>query len=552
MACAIQRDQIAGVKPFCFASRAIKASCLIAIVVVLALFGQVAEAEDFLTYWQGPSHGDWNDPLNWTNGLPTASRAACISNGAYADVISGVAVADLVSIEDGGLRLNGTGQLDTGLLTVAKDSSSIFDLGDSATLNCSSLTVGTTAVGLFNQTGGINTITGALALSTRNGSADSTYNLSAGQLSEQSLALSATPHGRTAYFNQSGGTHHVTGDMTMVRNSRYTLSGGQFAVDGKVAIHGGTLAWYGGTLTTPEISFFGGSSYLLLGTSIDFYQLAGGVLPNGTVLTDFQYACIGVGDGSTMTHDTGVVSMGRDFLLGTAAGSYTLNVTGTAGLQTGHYVHVGFEGSGVLNLSDSTQLTTEQVHVGTDVVGSISPGHDGVVNQTGGTVEASNLLVKRGPTDGSPAYHLSGTGQLTTTGYSMIGSGTSPNPNTSTSPVATHEALFRQSGGQHTTDRLYVGRTSSNTIGAYELTGGELVAGEISVGHPSYSPFQSFPGSVGRFSQSGGVVTAGTLTVNSVSRYEFTGGTCQFDDATISGEFDFLGSSALLIFADGI
>ncbi|MBT3199745.1 MAG: PEP-CTERM sorting domain-containing protein [Phycisphaerales bacterium] len=486
--------------------------------------------------------------MNWTNDLPTDMRLAYIRNGTYADVTYGTAAAGLLDINDGGLLLDGTGQLDIGILQIARDGASVFDLGGLGVLDCGSLTLGIDGLGTFNQTGGVNTVTGALNIATDRGGSGSTYNLSAGQLSVQALGLGVK---REAYFNQSGGVHRVTGQAMLTKGSHYTLSGGQFIAENGIELDYGKLAWYGGTLDTPEISFAGGSSYLSLGANVDFHQLANGALPNGTLLTNFELACISLGGDATMNHNAGMVSMGRDLLLGNSSGSYTLNITGAGELQTIHYVHVGYEGRGALTLSDSAQLTTDQVHVGTDVIGDTSPGQIGVVTHDGGRLEAARLSVMRGPSDGSPAYDLRGTGQLTT-GSSTIGSGASPNPGTSNSPIVTHEALFRQSGGRHETNNLYVGRFSSNSIGAYELTGGLLEADVVKVGHPSYSPFQVYPGSVGRFSQSGGTLTARTLEVSSVSRYEFTGGVCQFDDATIEGEFDFLGSNASLVFTDGI
>jgi outer membrane autotransporter protein len=141
-------------------------------------------------------------------------------------------------------------------------------------------TVGYQGLGTFNQNGGSNTLTGDLTLGDWT-SGNGTYNLSGGSLSARSEIIGSFGSG---VFNQSGGTNTVTGDLRMGdqpgRTGAYNLSGGSlFTANTIVGNMGeGTFTQTGGSHTvshTLTLAAIPGSSGI--------YNLQGGSLTAGTV-----------------------------------------------------------------------------------------------------------------------------------------------------------------------------------------------------------------------------------------------------------------------------
>ena len=124
-----------------------------------------------------------------------------------------------------GLVLSGTGavSLGGGTLTTNDTASGI----SSGSLSANGVNIGTTATGVFTQSGGTNTISNALYLGSNAGSSG-TYSLSgAGQLSAPNEYV-AYNYG-TGTFAQSGGTNAIAGYLSLGYNSgssgTYILSG---------------------------------------------------------------------------------------------------------------------------------------------------------------------------------------------------------------------------------------------------------------------------------------------------------------------------------------
>ena len=109
--------------------------------------------------------------------------------------------------------------------------------------------------GTFNQYGGSHTVGGDLYLGYNSGSSG-TYNLS-GDPSASILTVNGKEYigyYGTGMFNQSGGSHTVTGALTISENpgtssGTYNLSGGTLTVNGGIT-NNDTLNYSGGTLTT--------------------------------------------------------------------------------------------------------------------------------------------------------------------------------------------------------------------------------------------------------------------------------------------------------------
>ena len=106
-------------------------------VIVLAAFVLPATANT-TTNWTFTT-GDWFTPSHWDNGLPDLTNGAQINNGGTAQIMSGSAVADYVT-----LGFNGS---DSGTLSVS-------GVGTMLTTNNRSLDVGADGTGTVNITGG--------------------------------------------------------------------------------------------------------------------------------------------------------------------------------------------------------------------------------------------------------------------------------------------------------------------------------------------------------------------------------------------------------------
>ena len=135
-------------------------------------------------------------------------------------------------------------------------------------------------VGVFNQSGGINTVTDSLTLGYRNGS-NGTYNLSGGSLVSDFESVGFQGLGT---FNQSGGSNSVTGDVVLgdwtTGNGTYNLSGGSLSTANTVVGNWGEGTFFqtGGSHTVSQtltLAAIAGSSGI--------YDLQGGSLTAGTV-----------------------------------------------------------------------------------------------------------------------------------------------------------------------------------------------------------------------------------------------------------------------------
>ncbi|MDV6340997.1 PEP-CTERM sorting domain-containing protein [Nitrosomonas sp. Is24] len=332
------------------------------------------------------------------------------------------------------------------------------------------------ATGIFTQSGGTHTVSDILSIGL---GGFGTYTLNAGSLSTKSESIGSTFYrdpmvvGGTGIFTQSGGTHTVSGILSIgigeASTGKYDLNAGSLSA-GSEHIYSGTFNQTGGTNTVNRLTLG------LVGSS-GIYNLSA-----GSLLADIEF--IGQGDGSHYLPD----------------GHGDLTQSGGMHTVRGE-LFIGYDGGvGTYNLS-AGDLLADSEFVGSgryfDNIGS------GYFTQSGGTHTVIHDFIV-GNYFGSASYYLSA-GSLSVSSE-FIGGG------------VFSSGTFIQSGGTNTvSDILSIGSGVEST-GKYDLNAGSLSVGsEFIGGGPCCSA------STGTFNQTGGVHTiAGLMTNNGV--YNHSGG----------------------------
>jgi hypothetical protein len=393
--------------------------------------------------------------------------------------------------------------------------------------------IGHTEAGIFNQSGGSNSISGSggqLVVGYNSGSSG-TYNLSAGALT---VALNEIiGHFGNGTFNHSGGsnttanlylanqpnsigTYNLSNGATLtVTGSEYdgvlgagvfNQTGGVHTINGATALYigsgsgggSGTFTLSGGTLIlansnaavyvgyTEPGSFFqsGGThtcSYLALGTGASpspatatlgtgAYALTGGTL-NATVSEDIGQVYTG-----TFTQTAGL-NHTRDLIIADTPFLTATSVTGTGGNPNGSYLLSG----GALTVDDIELVANE------------GPA---TLVQNGGTNTAEYLYI--GANVGGNGTYTLNAGVLAVTGAENVG-------------ILGAGSLFQNGGVHNVAGMLSVGFPQGNSAGSLVLSGGSLSAGSVSIS------------SHGAFTLTSGVLTATSLVNNGL--YAQSGGT---------------------------
>ena len=490
------------------------------------------------TYWQHDpaTPGDWFDPLNWSNGVPMFLSKAYIDNNGTADINAGKALAADLYVgynagQSGSVEFSGSGQW-TGAVWMGGISSTTLYLGynpgstgtcelsDSANINSTEEYVGYGGTGTFTQTGGTNTISGALLLGESNGSG--TYNLaSGGQLSADTIELGPGP----SHFNQSGGT--VTAKSLIVtQNSAYSFSGGtldlsrQFTCAGTFNFQSQstTLSFpvsgivnLNGVVNASQASLVCGPSSLIIYnpaappeaifktvTSTGFAMAAGSsvAIPSGR-------SVIGWGDITGHFNVDGLLD-GSDRALN-LTGGLTVSPAGQVNLRTGSLI-----------LDSDASSLAGTLYARYEYIGDTAPAS---ISQSSG-LNAVTWNINVGGVDSDPGgestYNLSGTASLSAKNLNVgwHGNGT-----------------FNQNGGIITISESLSLGTYYGGSGAYNLTGpGLLVTGGISLGD----------GAPSLFNQTSGQVSTGRVGITSGSQYILAGGTLSISGSIVGpGLMDF-------------
>jgi autotransporter-associated beta strand protein/T5SS/PEP-CTERM-associated repeat protein len=339
--------------------------------------------------------------------------------------------------------------------------------------------VGDAGIGIFKQTGGDNTVTSNLYIGNLEqlglGFSVGTYTLS-GTSSTLSAANTYVGYEGIGTFNQSGGTHTVTGELDLghdaTGNGTYNLSGGTVSANSiSVGYSGaGTFAQTGGTNTVTTLLDLGSQP-----NSSGSYSLSGEDSQLSTANT-------GVGDRApgAFNQAGGTHTISSNLVIGSAAsGVYTLS-DGSLSAAT---EYVGQYAAGTLTQSGGTNTVSGDLYIGLGA-GDHNPLAHGTYNLGDGSLSASNEYV--GLSASSGTFSQTGGGNTASNLYIGVNAGFSGSysldgDDSTLSTVATvvgsnGSGAFTQAGGAHSISGNLVLGNSSTGSGTYELDGGSLAA----------------------------------------------------------------------------
>jgi hypothetical protein len=409
-----------------------------------------------VTVWTGADGtSSWSDPNNWSNGEPGSASLVTINsssstvfnvtydyagkavtlNSLTVDLTSGGGATNTLTIPADNLKSinelvgsSGAGSGGNGTINQTGGSNSPTSLymgynptdtgtyslsNDGSSLSASNEYVGFSGTGIFNQSGGTNTISVASNPEDNNyyfaigygSAANGTYNLSGGALLVSGVGMEEYVGDTTGTgtFVQTGGTHTVSGGdiLSVGPNGNYSLDAGSLSVTGVESVggtsgHTATFTQTGGTNSIATGGLELGFSSGLIGV----YNLSG----TATLTVTSSNEIIGENGIGTLTQTGGVNKIvsnagSSNFMsLGYFSGS-TGTFTLSGGSATiGPTLYVGGPGtsgtgggSGVLTVSGTSSLT-----IGGTLTAFNTPGS--AVNFSGGTIVASALNFNGTPT----------------------------------------------------------------------------------------------------------------------------------------------------------
>ena len=382
------------------------------------------------------------------------------------------------------------------------------------------------------------------------------------------------------------GTIHYPGTPILVSSGQaYT---GAFSVNDMLTCQGALSVVSGGSINLNSGVLISGTGNANLGNGAYFVENAASGIQGGSLTASYGY--VGYSGTGTFNQvagtntDSGSFFNGGVFLGYNAGANGTYNLSGTATLST-YTEAVGYNGVGTFNQSGGANSTSffSPLYIGYNTgsrgvynlsgTGSLSGGEyvgnsgSGTLNQSGGTNNPGTIYI--GYNAGSiGVYNLSGPGLLTGTlyvgnsgngsftqtggtnnaGTIYLGAGAGGNGTyTLSAPgllTASAENIgysssgqFLQTSGTNNVGSLYLGNNSGG-IGSYLLSASGLLTA-------SAAEYVGISGS-GTFTQSGGSNSAVLLSIGSLGRYKFSGGTLQVGGLSNQGVFDGTGSSGLL------
>jgi len=363
--------------------------------------------------------------------------------------------------------------------------------------------------GTFTQTGGQNS---AFDLylgydeGVNNDGATGSYTLSAGTLTvSNGEGIGSSTNNVTATFDQTGGTHTVTGYLNVGSGSNgsacFSLSGGTLTVQRypSIALGGESI----GTGDAP-------GTFKQTGGANSAYKLALGDYARGSGTYEFSDGSLTVSAGE----DLGFSSTG---IFNQSGGTHSVNGS----------LLVGIRAFGAFNLSGDGSLTVTTAPFGDSSIGSSGPG---LFTQSGGTFKTNGSLTLGTDSSGSGTNILSG-------GTFIVGS--------AERIALSGQGALVQTGGTHYvngtgTNGLYLALNPGST-GTATLSGGLLsVAASEYVGLRGTGSFTQSAGthtigsslvvsanagsSTGTFNLQGGNLSAASLTVNQGGSLTQTGG----------------------------
>ena len=397
---------------------------------ILLSSGGIAIAQ---TSWNAPA-GDWSDANRWTAGIPISDANAIISNGGTATISQPGETCKYLYL---GTQSSQSGSVNQTSGTLMSSQTEY---------------VGYSGTGVFTQSGGNNTASGALCV---------------------------------GYMSGSTGRYRLNGTGTLTVNP-----GGSLRVGAGSGV--GRFEWFGGALMSPDLSV-GSNGTLAIGFNFDAGLLANGSLFDGAA-PDLSSATLEITNGATVTEgnstslsvgalQVGSLSgVGRFEWFGGTLTSPVLTVGSNGTLAIGFNFDAGSLANGSLSHGSAPKLssgTLETTSGATATLGSATSltlsglqvggrNGPGIFTQTDGNSTISGTLYLGYNNISTGTYQLSGNGNLTA-GSEIVGYTTAD--------------LFAQCGGRNTVTTLYLGYYSAVTSGTYQLGGtGILVAGTEYVG----------------------------------------------------------------------
>jgi hypothetical protein len=355
-----------------------------------------------------------------TTGTYTLSGSGSLSVGEIEDV--GVFGVGLFNQSGGSSTINDSGSFTVALgIGYGNGSTGTYLLSNTATLTVAGnewLGGGSSAAGgtgIFNQSGGTNTIIGPEELALGSGSAGAGTYILSGTGTVNAGGSEYVGFYGTGIFNQSGGLNHVpnffaVGEMAGSTGS-YTLSGGTLT---------GGLFEYVGDSGSGSFNQSGGANNV---ATLDLARLAGStgtyVMTNGTLNVEDED--IGVASNGTFNQSGGLNAVGSDFsslIIGVNSGvTGTYNLTSTGSLTVGgfnSYEFIGYSGTGIFNQTGGSNTTTTVLFIAYNSGSAAYTLSGGVLSapaiDVGGSTTASGgtgtLTIKQ-------TGQLAGTGSLT-------------------------------------------------------------------------------------------------------------------------------------------
>jgi len=190
--------------------------CLMCLVLIIVLAGNVQASTDYVD----DGSGLWNDAANWTNGIPTLTEWAKISNASgsghqTAIINSGY---DAVSLKTHvGYSGGGTLTINGGTLTMPDASNCDLLLGKSGGAGTLNMNSGTINIGRDLEVAG---------------GATGTINMTGGTINVGEDFMIPEVAGSTAEVHLDGGTIIVDGSLTMGATGSLDIQDGELRLDG--------------------------------------------------------------------------------------------------------------------------------------------------------------------------------------------------------------------------------------------------------------------------------------------------------------------------------
>jgi len=457
-----------------------------------------------------------NNTLILSNGSVTVSAGESIGGGlvTYPANVS-IEVGRQISIGGGVFNQNGgintiTGSANNLILGYSADTMGTYILSGGTVSVAGNEEVGDKGSGLFNQTGGLNTISGALSVSSLD-SNYSTYNLSDPEWPDCTLMLTSSGYNFTI---GAAGQFNIYGNINTPPANTLPAPGEPPSLP---------LTYEGGYLQDPLGAFNGPGQIMNDGGYVDPVELD----LTGSFTQVGGIANIG------QINDDGAISISGGLVVATTGEYVGNNATGTFTLSGGYNIIGSGNGLVVGNNSGSTgsytlSATGVLTSGGSEIIGLSGVGG---FDQTGG----SNTIATNGffyvtlgnNADSTGSYTLSGTGTLSSS-YEFVG--------------AAGVGTFNQSGGLNTVAVSVSIGNNPGGVGFYAMSAGALTTAQIADG----------PVGTATFTQTGGIVTVGAggmqlgADAGSSGTYTLSGGTLTASNVYVGGSSSGPGGAGVL------